>query len=185
MASRGVFSGRIADPELFRCIVACRRNHDVGAWQTLRALVEANPAGVCADTDTRWLVAICDTYADYGTPVERAAAMVIVTLVSWEKMAQTLRAVDGSGAVQPQRGEQRQAPLWDGVTSVDLALHTYDMPRNWARRASAALEPVPVLQCIYRVVLSRLTRADGSTVALLNRVSVHRDLPHDLRGASE
>jgi len=181
--ARGVFSGRISDPEMFQCIVKCRRTHDVAAWQRLRALIEANPVQLCAGTDTRWLVAVCDTYADYGTPVERAAAMAIVTLVNWEKMACTLRAIDGSSEPHPQTMEQRRAVLWDGVTSVDVGMHTYDMPRNWARRINAALEPVPILRCICREILRRLTRADGSTVALLNRVSVHRNMAHDLREA--
>ena len=195
MARRGKFFGRISDMGIFELIVQLRRGAagapvghrrlhrgapDQAAWQELRSIVEGDVEAVCRGSDTRWLVSICDTYADFGDPVERAGAMLVVLLANWEKCAWTLRNLTGAGTPRMPEAEDRNAPLWDGVASIDLLNRTYDMPRNLFGRLRRALSPAPHLQRIFQEVAWRMADADGSTPALLNRASVHRDLCSDI-----
>ncbi len=180
MARRAVFSGRLAHMRAFDLIVRCRRGHDVAAWQELRALVEGDVQAFCAGSDTRWIVSVCDTYADYAEPAERAAAMLIVLLVDWEKLAWSLRLVSDQPAPGLPDRAHCNAPLWDGVMSLDLYNRTYDMPRNLIRRLLKALRPFPHLAHMCRAVLERLVEAKHSTPGLLNGASVHRDLCADI-----
>ena len=181
MANRGVFSGRIADMRAFDLIVRCRRSRDEEAWQELRALIEADVDAFCAGSDTRWLVSVCDTYADFGEPLEQAAAMLIVLLVNWEKMAWSLRLVCEAGPPRPAEPDDCQAPLWDGVSSLHLRSRGCDMPENMFRRLRHALIPVPVLARIFQEVAGRLVDAAGATPALLTAASARRDLCKDLQ----
>jgi hypothetical protein len=181
MGNRGKFSGAIADMRAFELIVRCRRSRDQAAWEELRALVEADVDAFCAGTDTRWLVSVCDTYADYGEPVEQAAAMLVVLLINWEKMAWSLRLVCGGAFPAPAEPEDCLADLWDGVTSLHLRSRGCDMPENMFRRLRHALIPVPVIARIFREVAARLVDAEDATPALLNSASHRRDLCSDIR----
>lgn len=181
MANRGIFSGRIADMRAFDLIVRCRRSRDEAAWTELRALVEADVDAFCEGSDTRWLVSVCDTYADYGEPLEQAAAMLIVLLVNWEKLAWSLRLVSNPEPPRQAEPEDCQTPLWDGVASLHLRSRGCDMPENLFRRLRHALIPVPHLARIFQSVGSRLIDADDATPALLTAASHRRDLCNDLR----
>jgi len=181
MANRGIFSGRIADMRAFDLIVRCRRSRDEAAWEELRALVEGSIDAFCEGTDTRWLISICDTYADYGEPMERLAAMLVVLLVNWEKMAWSLRLVCDGAPPSPAEREHCQADLWDGVTSLHLRSRGCDMPENMFRRLRHALVAIPPLARIFRTVADRLLAAEGATPALLTAASHHRNLRNDLR----
>ena len=181
MANRGIFSGRIADPRAFDLIVRCRRSRDEAAFAELRTLIEADVDGFCAGSDTRWLVSVCDTYADYGEPLEQAAAMLVVLLVNWEKMARSLRLVCDANPPRPAEPDDCLAALWDGVTSLHLRSRGCDMPKNMFRRLRHALIPVPQLARIFQTVAGRLVDADEATPALLNASSIHRNLCADVR----
>ncbi len=46
-------------------------------WPELRKLIEEHREEVIRTFSVRWLKSICDTYADFGDPIERRDALLI------------------------------------------------------------------------------------------------------------
>ena len=78
---------------LLPMIKACRRNADryklLGSWLTLSEFVEENIDDICEQLDSRWLISICDTYADYGDAIHKCNATLISLLCNYERIVQT------------------------------------------------------------------------------------------------
>ncbi len=129
----------------------------------------------CCELDSRWLVAIADTLADYGNEFELTAAMIPVLLINLTKLAETERQfiTDASPDLQKQRaimGNQLPLPLWDGISSYWL--NCGDMPRNLFRRCRTALSAAPISLKIFNTLLERLQ----SNPNLLSRLAQYN--PH-------
>ena len=68
-------------------ITKLRRNKsDKGLWGIFEALIEENIADICGSFDTRRLISVCDTYVDYGNPIEKRNALLVSQIANFEKI---------------------------------------------------------------------------------------------------
>jgi len=116
--------------------------------------------------NSRWLISACDTFADYGSDTQKAAAIIMVILVNTVKLAETERLIFGDPNPMPSKleaiAEKRNArthiELWDGVTAY--ALFSGDMPRNMLRRLATLTEKDVALAAIAKTLIRRAVTAD-------------------------
>ena len=108
--------------EVVRLNQAIRRHEDAdGAFVRLDALLRARTEEVCAACNIRWLISICDSYADHAPPAEAHAALAISTMLNMLRMAETWRFL--SPGMRPQRVSRARADtfqLYGGVQTVHL-----------------------------------------------------------------
>jgi hypothetical protein len=148
--------------EVVRRIIYLRRGLEVEAnFARFDVLVKENVEALVEEMDTRWLVSICDTYMDFGSPVDSRNAGMIVLLVNLVKLAETERMMLAStaqdGAEVARCGEDIY-PLWDGVTTYLIS--GGDMPRNLFGRLSKLMEPTPVFGRMLEAVVERMREGD-------------------------
>jgi hypothetical protein len=156
-------------PQLMALTVYLRRGvHTEATFRCLRQLIEGNLDLALAQLDSRWLVSICDSYADFGDPQEARNALLISSFVTWERMAETYMLW-----AEPERKTLRVEspvatdgrPLWDGLST--MLLTRGDTTNNLFIRYARMLEPTPQLLRIWRILLERV-RTHDSVLAALN-----------------
>ncbi|MEM7782262.1 MAG: Stf0 family sulfotransferase [Planctomycetota bacterium] len=135
---------------------------------------------ICEQLSTRWLVAICDTIADHGTPLQAANSLQLVIWINTLKLAETERVFEQ----RPTANHRYQGKsissmatfleswphsLWDGVSSYLVT--EGDMPRNMFGRMRKSLSSTPLLLQIFETLIDRMDRTDNlfSRMARLNR----------------
>jgi polysaccharide pyruvyl transferase WcaK-like protein len=159
-------------PQLVALTIYLRRRVEPAAtFLCLRQLVESQLDAVIRQLDARWLVSICDSYADHGDPVEARNALLISTFLTWERLAAT-----HSRWSDPTRTTSRVAhpipeanhPLWDGLVTVHLGRG--DTTCNLLARYATLLAATPHLLRIWRELLRRIRTHDSILAAL--------DVPH-------
>lgn len=166
-------------------IIRLRRRTD-DDWTAFRNEVESNLDTILNHFDTRWLISVCDTYADHGDPVERRNAMLISLMVTWEKLSLSHRLAQGDlrnpdadpaalhAMLEPQ-------PLWDGMTCMVTSELANVLP-NMFTRLTGLVSETPVIGRILRTVFDRMRAHDHSTLTFLNRHHP-RDLFQDIESA--
>jgi polysaccharide pyruvyl transferase WcaK-like protein len=161
-------------PQLQALTLYLRRGvHTEATFRCLRQLVEGNLDLVLDQLNARWLVSICDSYADHGDPVTARNAALISTFLTWERLAATharwadpTRTTNTVSAPVP----ERNVPLWDGLVTVHLARG--DTTCNLLARSARLLAATPHLLRIWRELLARIRRHD-SVLAALNEPHGH------------
>jgi hypothetical protein len=128
-------------------------------WAHFTTLVEGRLDCILATFPLRWLIAICDSYADYGDEVQSRNAMLISTFHVMLRLAETTRYV--RPAVDP----ARLAQLGSGRIELFEEVHTIHLNRqdvmlNLHRRLAGALDGDPVLGSVWSEIRRRLERAD-------------------------
>lgn len=116
--------------------------------------------------NSRWLISACDTFADYGTPAQKAAAMPLVLLVNMTKLAETERRFladpeslpERIGAIVESHKHKSQVELWDGICAY--APFGGDMPRNMFRRMMRIVDEDASLGLIARELIRRAIEND-------------------------
>ncbi len=152
-----------------RTIIMIRRDIDTEThWSTLRHVMETPRYRdvLLEHLNTRWWIAICDTYADHGDAKEKLAAICLTTLVNLVKLSETERLI----LRDPNHDDARIAgfaedfphELWDGVTSYLVA--SGDMPRNLFSRLERSLAGAPPFDVVGRMLLERMATAKSGTV---------------------
>ncbi|SJZ89397.1 protein of unknown function [Trichlorobacter thiogenes] len=159
---------------IFPLIVNLRRGVEAEASMILfRQAVEVYIEEVCKQFDTRWLVSICDTFAEFGEPVERRNAFMVSMLAIFEKVSQTYaywRLGYPQSLAPATPLEHRKIPLWDGMDSFHL-VHG-DVTINMFRRLENLLSETPSIEKIYRRVRDGIK--DGETIlGVLNKQHKH------------
>ncbi len=158
-----------------RTIIVVRRDLNMEThWPTLQYLFETPTYRdlLLRHLNTRWLVAVCDTYADHGNREQRIAALSLSMLINLTKLAETERLLlhdteyDKNAEDQFQQGFPHS--LWDGVTSY--LIDTGDMPRNMFARLRSSLAEITPLDAIGDCLINRLQNAPST---MLSRLSVH------------
>ena len=135
-----------------------RRNRDIGAWRRFRDYYEANYKSVCYRYNTRWLVSIADTYADYGDKQKSALAHQIVTIAAFEKMNRSYT----------DRSLVSQGTTWDGMSKLSRGPGA-DMVKNWLRRLKRNMTNIPPLWWLCQTVLLRIAMTEGSIFEIIDR----------------
>jgi hypothetical protein len=158
-----------------------RRTHN--DWPIFSPAIEEHVGDICRHFNTRWLISVVDTYADYGSAVERGNALCISVIGSWEKLALTERTMSDEGenakpAPEKLAEMQRPLPLWDGMTTMIMTSGANMLP-NMFRRINASMCQTPVLQRILLTILQRIESDPSSTLSRINTFH-ERDLFADI-----
>ncbi|MFK7766499.1 MAG: hypothetical protein AB8B55_04710 [Mariniblastus sp.] len=152
-----------------KTIVAIRRGIEVEKnVDEFFSVIDSNLGLLCKHLSTRWLIAICDTIADHGTPIQRAASLSIIVLVNTTKLSETERILEqrnlaktGHVAQEDQAKYFSNWPheLWDGVTSYHLGRG--DMPRNMFARLESNLAQTPRVARLFATIRWRLESGEN------------------------
>lgn len=149
----------LAALEIVKHIVLIRRQQDVQHhYQQMLSLLEKYAPVMLRDFTSRWLVSICDTIADLGTPQQSANAMIVVTWINTIKMCQTMWHRLENQTYQ--KDNIPNAELWDGITTYNIA-HG-DTWHNLNKRNRRVLGQTPLLLSIYTVLQERLINSNTS-----------------------
>lgn len=155
-------------------IARLRRGADVERdMASFRVAVEMNIEAICRSFNTRQLVSVCDTYADYGDPLEQRNALLVSLLVNGEKISQSYllwRLNYAAPFAVPDAHVPVRAALWDGMDSFHLDIG--DVTNNLFRRLGSLIKGSAHIHHIYEAVIQRL--ADHPTIlGTLNRRHRH------------
>jgi len=76
---------------LICCIVMIRRTEGSGPGMVLfQRIISEHTDQICSELNTRWLVSVCDTFADHGqTPAQRAIGLAGSLLANTVKLYET------------------------------------------------------------------------------------------------
>lgn len=149
------------------------RNTDI-RWPAFQKLVEENLPEICRELDTRWLVSVCDTYADYADEITRRNALLVVHMVNFEKLWATnllMYDVSLNEKKLAKLKANKVIPLWDGMYSFNI--NHGDMTWNLFSRMEILLRETPVIHTIYLTITDRLKKND---TVLANLNTYHRRL---------
>lgn len=159
-----------------KLIVALRRKKNPETnWPIFKKFTKKNINIICEDFDTRWLVSIADTYADYGNEIEKRNAMYISLIANFEKLWATkllMYDIELNSKKLKKLKENTVIPLWDGMYSFNI--NRGDMVNNLFGRLKELMKETPVLNQIYNTVLNRLTIHENSVLGTLSKY--HRNL---------
>ena len=150
-----------------------RRGAGPESWLAFRDLVERELEAVCRGSTTRQLISICDTYADYGDPVERRNALLISLLGNMEKVGQSFllwrtgyhRPFDPPASSAP-----RKVALWDGMDTMHAEIG--DVTNHLFARMEGMLAETPALDVIFRTIRDRM-RVGPTLLGAMNRRHGH------------
>jgi hypothetical protein len=155
-------------------IVRLRRRQDPHeAWREFQALVENNIGEVCRALNTRQLVSVCDTYADFGDPIEGRNALMVTLLANLEKTSQSFlfwRLNYEAPFDVPPSHQPRKVPLWDGMDSFHLEIG--DVTNSFFSRLDRLMRMTPHIERIYRTVTERM-KNQPTILGALNKVHQH------------
>lgn len=143
------------------------------AFSHMADLFEGNVEYWCAKLNTRWLVSVCDSYADFGQVGEAECALQISLLVNWERMAWSAR--NGCTKATP----HTRGPAWDGTSTLGTDGRV-DVHRNLLRRLRKQWRAHPYLDRLGCTILLRMTDEPRSTPCLLN-ASMATKFTHEMR----
>jgi len=138
-----------------------RNRRDIESnWLAFRNLVEGELERVLSTFSSRWLVSICDTYADHAkSEVRRRNALAISLLINMIRLADTLYEDRDVRSERVDAIRQRQLDLYDGLQT--LHLDRQDTCLNLAKRLSRSLKEDHVLHEIYLELIRRAKRSDN------------------------
>lgn len=151
------------------CIVTCRRHKKPGPppeWGRMRDLFEQNTDYFCKHLNTRWLVSVADTYADYGTPEQRLAALITVNTITFDKMA---CAWDFACGCPSAKQLPRQPKMYDGIVCIVQGTRA-DAHRNLLRRNAKALACCPSMFKLWKACMLGMLKSPIGTVRRLNTI---------------
>lgn len=133
-----------------------RNSRDVQRnWLEMKNLIESNIEQIVLIFSTRWLISICDTYADYGDDVEKRNAFILSIFVNTIRIADTMRCLF-KGEMDPDRIQQlksEQIQLYDGL--MTLHLDRQDTCLNLSKRMIRLLKTTPLFLRIYETLVKR------------------------------
>lgn len=156
-------SPKISDDELLQqaqhLIAELRNRRNVDRnWPSFRDLIEGNLSRVLDTFSSRWLISVCDTYVDFGGPIQSRNALLISLLVSLGRLSDSLYE---DRDIRPERVEQLNngwPPQYDGLQS--LHLQRQDTLLNLAKRLTRSLMGDPIMHPIYLTILRRVKEND-------------------------
>jgi len=148
--------------DLIDIIRNIRRSRDIEAnLEALHELIRTRDKDIIAELSVRWLVSICDTFADYGTEIERRNALLVSMFINMLRIAEAVGAI--SGPFQPTRvGEVRSTRIefFDGVMMFDI--DRQDTYLNLCKRMARLMKDTPFLLAVWNEVLVRIHKEDNS-----------------------
>lgn len=132
------------------------------SWQRLQHLVEGHLEEIATTFSARWLLSICDSYADHASPIERRNAFAISLFVNMIKFADTSRLM--RGPIDPSKLEPLRSPDRPIVFSEMRCIHlgNSDTLLNLSKRMTLLLEETPVLARLFQALLAIVHSTENS-----------------------
>jgi len=156
--------------ELKQLISSLRKGRNTEVyWPSFQQLVKDNLELFCAELDTRWLISVCDTYADFSDGITRRNALLVVQVVNFEKLWATNLLMYDVAENKNKLAELKRnkvIPLWDGMYSFNI--NHGDMTWNLFSRMEKLLIETPVIHTIYLTIIERLKQHD-TVLANINK----------------
>jgi hypothetical protein len=119
--------------------------------------------------DSRWLVSVLETLADYGPPSARAHAMLVASNVTWERWAQTLAISAYITRSKNPVDKVGQKPIYDGLMTQQLKWA--DTPTNYFERTMQVLYGFPYIKSVFVELTKRQLDEPKSILSQLCLVS--------------
>ena len=135
-------------------IVQLRNARDVKTnFQAFQTFIAQYQRDILETTDLRWLVSICDTYADHGTPVERRNALLVSLFANLIRLSDTIIKTLEQTPNETMIAMMKscQLPLFDGL--LTLHLDKQDTCLNLAKRLTRLLSETPFFLAVYQKVI--------------------------------
>ena len=156
--------------ELVELVVRLRRFEGVAhGWPRFRELVETElSAFLFKEVRERWLISVADTYADFGTAVEKRNALLITTFFNMMKFTESHRLYYfGTDQRVP---DLEPGAVDETIFPMPLPLgydppHTVDTMRNMVRRIRIALGDTPHLYAIFEHLRERCVAMRGNPLS--------------------
>lgn len=119
--------------------------------------------------NSRWLISALDTFADHGTPVQKAVALMLSSFFNALRFAETERRyLDNSGDLASVDPAQK-FELWDGIQSFNI--RTGDTMVNMFDRMRQCVANDPALNVIFQELLKRTLDAENP-LARISRINI-------------
>lgn len=146
--------------EVAKCIIHIRRNDQREQHVNLLTdMLQKHTQLFVNNSDIRWLVSVCDTIVDTGTPEQRSTAMIISNFVNLLKLWDTSVDIMHNTEFSNQRtAVYKPKPLWAGA--ITFSIRDGDMVHNMMRRINSCVKTDPLLLAIWRRVMVLLRDSD-------------------------
>ncbi|PLX82831.1 MAG: hypothetical protein C0617_13245 [Desulfuromonas sp.] len=146
-------------------------------WPAFRKLIENNLEDIVSTFSIRWLVSVCDTYADYGSGEQKRNALLISMFVNMLRMADTAFFVSsGIDEENLEKTNDRLVMQYDGVAT--FAINRQDVFLNLSKRTMRATKNDPVFGKIWKEIISRIHNYDNAITKFKSMSKVpHRYFP--------
>jgi len=133
------------------------RNSEVN-YSEFDKLVKGNLKTILIESDLKWLVSICDTYADYGNSEEKRNALYVSYLSAMTRLADTFIQAHELSVREETLStlKHRRNMLYDG--SKTLNIDRQDTFLNLSKRTYKNMEKTPHIYEVYLEVCRRLKR---------------------------
>ena len=132
-----------------------RNSRDVAVnWQAFELLVRGNEDRIVAELSMRWLRSVCDSFADFGNPLERRDALAISVFINMVRFAETVGYL--RGPILPGRlaeAKSKRLPLYEELWTFHI--DKQDVYLNVAKRMARQLAGTGLMEKIWREVLRR------------------------------
>ena len=166
---RSEFSGA---PEILKtvleCIIKSRREIDTEANTKLfKDTVEKNLDTVLT-MNTRWLISVCDTYADCGNETERSNATMVSLMFNQIKLFDTYLSLVVDHRIDGNKiPNYRTKPQWGGMWGFNI--NQGDMVENLMNRVNTNLSSTPVIHKIWLRIMDGVADSNNS-FAMLKKI---------------
>lgn len=131
-------------------------------------LVTSNIQFILDNFNTKWLVSICDTYADFGNSEEKRNALYVTWFVATLRLADTVMLMHNSqiDSIQVAKLKTCRIPLYDGLKT--LHLDKQDTLLNISKRTQRNMQTTPILLDIFIEVTKRMKASNYTLTTLIN-----------------
>lgn len=143
------------------CIVTIRKTDGSGPGLTLfHRILSEHTEQVCTELNSRWLISVCDTFADCGvSDTQRALGLSGSLLANTVKLYETERKVFSPKRPWPPKARTGvNGALFDGI--IGFWLTKGDMVRNLITRIESVSHTEPVAGAVVREIIFRLMQND-------------------------
>lgn len=163
---RSEFSGA---PEILKtvleCIIKSRRGIDTEATTKLFRDTVENNLDTVLTMNTRWLISVCDTYADCGNETERSNATMVSLMFNQIKLFDTYLSLVNDHRIDSNKiPNYRTRPQWGGMWGFNI--NQGDMVENLMNRVNTNLSSTPVIHKIWLRIMDAVADSNNSFAVL-------------------
>ena len=149
------------ESEVIDLIKKLRNSLDISSnFSSFDNLVKSNIHFIVGNFNSKWLVSICDTYADFGNSEEKRNALYVTWFVATLRLADTVNLMHNSQLdnMQVTKLKTSRVPLYDGLKT--LHLDKQDTLLNLSKRTHRNMQTTPFLLDIFVEVTKRMKNSN-------------------------